>query len=345
MSCATGLDPRLTGRGSPDSSLCGSRRSTARHRLAFISYGTRFGGLPSSSNITVTLAVASGQYVISEVSKFQLDSSSAPSPPSAAQLPTASPPSVPRGQWDDPLWYSDSDSILQLLKSYDYSNYRDFAGSTPLHIAASRDLPAVAEYLLGLPGADPNTGPRRSFTPLHMAADENSVATAGVLLRFGAKPDAIAPDGITPLHIATRERHVEIMRQLLDAGAHGDIRAFDGLTPLHLAATSNALDALDVLLQYDHFDLDVRNDNGFSPLHSAVYRELIEPLRLLLERRDIEPDVEDLEGWTPLMRAAKNNLEEIAEELLDHEIRIPTPRCIRASRHCILLFTMTMKIS
>ena len=193
---------------------------------------TRFGGLPPASNFTVSVAVTNNGYVISQVSEIQLGNTLAPDPNYGNQGSVASNPAEIAGDLNDAFWSRDSASILQILQSGDYSNHRDSENRTPLHIAASRDMPAVAEYLLGLPGTDPNVlfGDRR--TPLHSAAEAGSAATAAILLRFGADMDANAGNWATPVHLAAANNHVQVLRVLLDAGAAADERmASGGPTP------------------------------------------------------------------------------------------------------------------
>jgi ankyrin repeat protein len=58
----------------------------------------------------------------------------------------------------------------------------------------------VVELLAG--GADPDASDEQGFTPLHMAAQEGSLAAARALLDGGASVDSVNEFGNTPLLVA-----------------------------------------------------------------------------------------------------------------------------------------------
>ncbi len=287
--------------------------------LPLSSNSTRFGGLPSSSNFTVSLAVTDAGHVISEVWAIQLDNSIAPSRPYDVQRPDPSGSDVPISESEQIFGLDDAESLLQFLKSGDYTNHKFSNNGGPLHTAAIRDYPPVLEYLLGLPGADPDLKSADNLTALHLAALAGKAASVTVLLKYGANPNATNNDGSTPLHFAAWQNHSDVARLLFNAGADGDLRNWhEGSTPLHTAVKWETLEVLAELLRHENYDLDVRDDQGNSPLLLATKQKFIEPVRLLLTRRDIDPNEEDFDGWTPLMSAAEHNQLEIAEALLSH---------------------------
>lgn len=100
----------------------------------------------------------------------------------------------------------------------------DTYGDTPLH-ARSRHWKGRVELLLEL-GADPNRGEGERGTPLHSTAGGCNAGTAKVLLRHGARVDALDRHGLTPLALALQTCHntqIDRMAQfaevLLAAGA------------------------------------------------------------------------------------------------------------------------------
>jgi hypothetical protein len=144
----------------------------------------------------------------------------------------------------------------------------DRFGDTPLH-SRSRHWNGLVEVLLEL-GADVNHGDGENMhgTPLHAAAGAYRVATAGLLLRHGARVDALNLDRQTPLAYAIQrcsnaqiQDMVALAEILLEAGARQtpDMKAFIGRIgtdfEFHRAgfdrdsveATSAALDKLYVL--------------------------------------------------------------------------------------------------
>ena len=91
---------------------------------------------------------------------------------------------------------------------------------TPLHFAASKEHPRVAQQLLEL-RANPMATDKNGWTPLHTAARSGSAEVAALLL--AATPAGSAntegPGGQTPLHRAAFWGHTELVRLLLQHGA------------------------------------------------------------------------------------------------------------------------------
>jgi hypothetical protein len=78
----------------------------------------------------------------------------------------------------------------------------DKFGYTPLH-ARARHWKGRIEVLLEL-GADVNYGENNGGTPLHAVAGSCNAVTAALLLRHGARVDALNREGLTPLAQALR---------------------------------------------------------------------------------------------------------------------------------------------
>lgn len=121
----------------------------------------------------------------------------------------------------------------------------DMWDATPLHWAAVRGFPCVAEVLLDR-GAAVDTRDRDGCTPLHQlgamanddqADDDGSYRTAEMLLAHGAAINAKDNSGNTPLHnAASRPKLWRTVDLLISHGANVNARENAGLTPLHNAA-------------------------------------------------------------------------------------------------------------
>jgi ankyrin repeat protein len=107
-------------------------------------------------------------------------------------------------------------------------------GNTALMMAAFKhNLPAVQVLLAK--GAAVN---RVGWTPLHYAAASGDDEIAQLLLRRGARVDAVSPlasGAYTPLMMAAREGHDATALLLIDAGANPSLKNSEGLTAVQLA--------------------------------------------------------------------------------------------------------------
>ncbi|GAB3411951.1 ankyrin repeat domain-containing protein [Massilia agilis] len=107
-------------------------------------------------------------------------------------------------------------------------------GNTALMMAAFKhNMPAVQALLAK--GAAVN---RDGWTPLHYAAAGGDNEIARLLLKHGAKIDALSPrasGAYTPLMMAAREGHDSTALLLIDSGANPGLTNSEGLTPAQLA--------------------------------------------------------------------------------------------------------------
>lgn len=107
-------------------------------------------------------------------------------------------------------------------------------GNTALMMAAFKhNMPAVQALLAK--GAAVN---RDGWTPLHYAAAGGDNEIVRLLLKHGAKIDALSPrasGAYTPLMMAAREGHDSTALLLIDSGANPGMTNSEGLTPAQLA--------------------------------------------------------------------------------------------------------------
>uniref|UniRef100_A0A0G4HXC6 Uncharacterized protein n=1 Tax=Chromera velia CCMP2878 TaxID=1169474 RepID=A0A0G4HXC6_9ALVE len=94
----------------------------------------------------------------------------------------------------------------------------DVEGTAPLGLAAQNNFLDMAVLLIEK-GARLEAGNRRGETPLFLAAERNHVRMAQLLLEKGADVQARRSDGIAPLEIAVKEDHVEMVKLLTAHGA------------------------------------------------------------------------------------------------------------------------------
>ena len=109
----------------------------------------------------------------------------------------------------------------------------------------------------GLPTFDEELDWHFALSPLHSAAQGNSVEAARCLLAHGAKLDACSFEKRTPLFYAAARGSAGVAKVLLEAGADPNVREerkpYSSLldyTPLHYAASNGHADAVKVLLAF-----------------------------------------------------------------------------------------------
>jgi ankyrin repeat protein len=165
-------------------------------------------------------------------------------------------------------------------------NGRNFAGRTPLHIAASSEI----------------TGPRDPEIPIACSLD--------YLLQPQIKFDINALDnqGVSPLHIATQYTSAGInVWKLIQSGAKIETRTIHQETPLHYAARAGNCNNLDIIVDLylaRSLSLDSQNLKGMTALHLAAQSGRPEPVKILLHA-GADPCIRDVRGRNALHFAAE----------------------------------------
>jgi ankyrin repeat protein len=110
--------------------------------------------------------------------------------------------------------------------------------------------------------------------PIHEAARDGDLKEVQLLLK--AHPDLVSSKdekyGQTPLHIAAFNDRVDVAKVLLANKADVNAKANNGSTPLHLAAAKGNKDMVELLLA-NKADVNAVDNDGWSPEHSAVVWE------------------------------------------------------------------------
>ncbi|OAB79457.1 hypothetical protein WSTR_05235 [Wolbachia endosymbiont of Laodelphax striatellus] len=160
-------------------------------------------------------------------------------------------------------------------------------------------------------------------TLLHIAARNDLVNIAELLIKKGINVDAKDQDGHTPLHCATHSEHKEIVELLLDKGANVDAAGQDGhtpLTPLHYATLNGHEEIVELLLNKGA-NVDSVGCAGGTVLHHAVSAEncKTEIVKKLIEKKEANVNIADEYGRTPLCWAIRNGYSEVARILLENK--------------------------
>ncbi|OQV20269.1 Transient receptor potential cation channel subfamily A member 1 [Hypsibius exemplaris] len=178
--------------------------------------------------------------------------------------------------------------MIQLLAGHlSNLNSKDADGNTPLHLTAAENNIPVAECLLRI-GADPRVANEAGDDVLHLAVRSGSVEMVQVLLE-SQLVDKNSPgwNGETALHVAASQNELECAKLLLQHRADITRRCGSGGLPIHYAARFGSLDVLRFFLQTPKLRVDEMlrsvDDEEATPLHLAVNRGDCDTAELLLE--------------------------------------------------------------
>jgi ankyrin repeat protein len=212
--------------------------------------------------------------------------------------------------------HGDCDTIRRLVYARADVDSESHGGRTPMSAAArSNKFPALIELI----NAKSNINKLTRFgTPLHTAAEFNSIDAARVLLHFKANITLIAPDGLNPMHYAVIKDNqciLELLIQaksdvnsviapenrtalhltavhgycntadmLLNAKANPNLSSRDGATPIYFASKYNRRSVLDVLIE-SKGDINIVSASGVSPIYIAIYNSFYGIARDLIKAK------------------------------------------------------------
>jgi ankyrin repeat protein len=198
---------------------------------------------------------------------------------------------------------------LELLTAGAEIGVGDAIGQTPLHTAVGQDHADVVGLLLGF-GADPNAQTSLAgLTPLHLA---KTAAVVDQLAEAGATINARDQEGRTPLHLAAGRGLAPVVAALLRHGARVDAATTPGgWMALHWAATG---EVAQLLLQAGT-DPNALDSASATPLHWAASGGRVDVIGVLLEGGG-STEARDGEGKTPLWWAVSSSQKSAAAKLL-----------------------------
>ena len=161
-------------------------------------------------------------------------------------------------------------------------------------------------------------------TPLHIATGENLVELIPLLIEKGLDPNAKNELGETPLAFS---QNVESTELLIKLGADTQVLDNQGNNLLYEALVKNEPKLVSYYLQLG-FDINAKNNKGDTPFHSFIknaertqwneyehsnWLSILEEVKKL----DYDPTTPDSNQDSPLILATRNNLTELAEQILN----------------------------
>ena len=145
----------------------------------------------------------------------------------------------------------DADRVRTLIYANVDINERNYAGITPLTIAAEKGHLAIVKLLLEEGGASVNLNSSYGVTPLIAAAAAGHREVADLLLKNGADPTAKDDLGKTALLHAMSSDDAKLTETLVKLNSRAiNLPDNDGNTPLIYAAQKGHVNNIKVLLKY-----------------------------------------------------------------------------------------------
>eukprot|EP00752_Nemacystus_decipiens_P005269 g4779.t1 len=224
----------------------------------------------------------------------------------------------------------DDVEILQaLLERGEDPNVLDYAGMSPLAVAAFDGRISMVEALLGAGAWLDLKDARDGYTPLHMAAAAGHIEVTGLLLAAAVSDNSKITDtgsfarDISPCSgkaecgasasssfaaAATKTTEARPLPGVVDA------MSYNGRRPLHLAATRNHVQVVEVLLGAGA-DVDCRDKRGGTPLFYAAKEDNAESVIALL-KAGASPDIKNSSGYAALHMAVQRPAAAVMKALI-----------------------------
>ena len=229
---------------------------------------------------------------------------------------------VPRWRFLKACEAGDVDCVRKYVETADHRAY--LQDDSALNSAVYYDHPEILTILIEA-GTDPNIHGEH-VPALHVAAANDNVEAAAILISHGAKLDV--RDNVnndTALIYGIRDGKFSVAEVLLEAGADPNLTDRRGFTPLHIAVARDDTKIVQCLLDHGAA-INVRtHSDGRTPLMIAAAAGFEEMVELLLFR-GADPFIVDSGGKSPLERAVechRSGVEDILKAVISSRTRAP----------------------
>ena len=212
-------------------------------------------------NMSIGRAVLAAFLVISLVSLGGCAGSAKP-----AEAPAQVAPAPKKLDLAALIGAKDSAGIKEFFGNRELLDTADAEGSYPLHRAVEQNAPDIVELLLAL-GAKPDPVDAKERTPLRLAVDTDSAASAKILAERGASLFS-KDSGGTSVAQAALAKGGEVFKAVFTAKTIGQ-RDAEGSTVLHLASDALLEEPVRLLLDIGA-DPAAKNGAGYTALDMAL---------------------------------------------------------------------------
>ena len=201
----------------------------------------------------------------------------------------------------------DADRVRTLLFANVDVNEKNYAGITPMAVAAEKGNMDIIKMLVEEGGAKVNEVSSYGVTPLIAASAAGNVEVVKYLIAHGADVTAKDDLGKTALlHAAAKNNKALITGLIKLNSAATDLADITGNTPLMYAAQAGALDNVQILVAHGA-DINYKNPtNGISALAAAAAEGQDATVRFLA-RNGADINIKDSGNRTPLFYALSTN--------------------------------------
>jgi ankyrin repeat protein len=180
-----------------------------------------------------------------------------------------------------------------------------------LNAAVASGVTASVQFVLGLPGVDPNAA-SGAATPLMTAVQKDSVELVNVLVKAGADPN-VAAGAALPLMTALQRGNAGVIDALLKAKADPN-GGTEGM-PLMFAVQRNNIDLVNALLKAGA-NPGQHDPSSNYPLNYAI-RYGYDPIALALLKAGAMPGTQDADGNTALTFAMSRQAVPLVRALVE----------------------------
>ncbi|KAL8698451.1 MAG: hypothetical protein Q9201_006562 [Fulgogasparrea decipioides] len=214
--------------------------------------------------------------------------------------------------------------LLQHTRDINELAYGDdwrFGGHSALHLAAWNNQMKAAEILLQN-GADIECRATRGMTPLHVAIEYESVTVAQALVEKGANVMAKDGHGRTPVPLVCWDSPTSFLQLLVRAGAKINIRDIFDANPLMLALIGKSdIETAEWLAKVSAFST---MDSGRQPSSALFYAAVFNSLKFVdfLLRYGPDLDSRDSLNVTALHQATLHGNDSVMRLLLDADAQV-----------------------